>query len=124
MGSCTDIGRATARAFPEKGACGGGPRPASGAAARDRGGLRHQHVEVIEANITDATALDGAVAAVVRRFGHLDVNFANAGTNEPSGVNAFDDDTWERQRSVNLDAVIRLARRTVPRLRAARGSYR
>ena len=69
-------------------------------------GFDTKRVEVIEADITDATALDGAVAAVVRRFGHLDVNFANAGTNEPSGVNAFDDDAWERQRSVNLDAVI------------------
>ncbi|UUU27802.1 SDR family oxidoreductase [Streptomyces sp. DSM 40750] len=112
LGSGTGIGRATARAFLEQGACvavlGRRAEPLHETVA----GFDTKHVQVIEADVTDADALDGAVG-VVRLFDRLDVIVDDAGTSEPSGVDTLND-TWERLRSVNLDGVIRLARPTVP----------
>jgi meso-butanediol dehydrogenase/(S,S)-butanediol dehydrogenase/diacetyl reductase len=122
-GAGTGIGRATARAFLEQGASvavlGRHPEPLQEAVA----GFDAERVQVLVADVTDPHALAGAVAAVVQRFGRLDVVVANAGTSEPSRIDAFDDAAWERLRSVNLDAVIHLARLAVPLLRATHGNF-
>jgi meso-butanediol dehydrogenase / (S,S)-butanediol dehydrogenase / diacetyl reductase len=122
-GAGTGIGRATARAFLEQGASvavlGRRPEPLREAVA----GFDAARVQVLGADVTEADALERAVAAVTERFGRLDVVVANAGTSGPSTIDTFDDDAWERLRSVNLDAVIRLARLTVPPLRATRGNF-
>ncbi|MEU1514146.1 SDR family oxidoreductase [Streptomyces sp. NPDC005811] len=121
-GAGSGIGRATARAFLEQGAgvavLGRRPEPLHETVA----GFGTARVQVIAADVTDAGAQERAVAAVVERFGRLDVVVANAGTSEPSRIDTFDDDAWERLRSVNLDSVVRLARLTAPPLRAAHGN--
>jgi meso-butanediol dehydrogenase/(S,S)-butanediol dehydrogenase/diacetyl reductase len=122
-GAGTGIGRATARAFLEQGACvavlGRRPEPLQEAVA----GFDAERAQVVVADVTDADALEGAVAAIIQRFGRIDVVVANAGTSEPSRIDTFDDAAWKRLRSVNLDSVIRLARLTVPHLRANRGNF-
>ncbi|MGW1023628.1 SDR family NAD(P)-dependent oxidoreductase [Streptomyces sp. NPDC002577] len=121
-GAGTGIGRATARAFLEQGASvavlGRSREPLQETAA----GFDAERVLVLAADVTEADALERAVAAVTERFGRLDVVVANAGTSEPSRIDTFDDTAWERLRSVNLDSVIGLARLTVPSLRATRGN--
>ncbi|UIX29425.1 SDR family NAD(P)-dependent oxidoreductase [Streptomyces sp. GQFP] len=122
-GAGTGIGRATARAFLEQGASvavlGRRPEPLREAVA----GFDAERVQVLGADVTDADALEHAVAAISERFGRLDVVVANAGTSEPSLIDTFDNAAWERLRSVNLDAVIRLAGLTVPLLRATGGNF-
>ncbi|MFJ3776125.1 SDR family NAD(P)-dependent oxidoreductase [Streptomyces sp. NPDC090075] len=122
-GAGTGIGRATARAFLEQGASvavlGRHPEPLREAVT----GFDAERVQVLRADVTDAGALERAVAAVAERFGRLDVVVANAGTSEPSRIDTFDDSAWERLRSVNLDSVLGLARLTVPLLRATRGNF-
>ncbi|MER5200811.1 SDR family NAD(P)-dependent oxidoreductase [Streptomyces sp. NPDC002755] len=122
-GAGTGIGRATARAYLEQGAqvavLGRRPELLREAVA-DFGPDRHQ---VLEADVTDPDRLATAVAAVLERFGRIDVVVANAGTCEPSVIDTFDDAAWERLRSVNLDSVIRLAHLVVPHLRATRGNF-
>ncbi|MFJ8019306.1 SDR family NAD(P)-dependent oxidoreductase [Streptomyces sp. NPDC096311] len=122
-GAGTGIGRATARAFLEQGASvavlGRRPEPLHEAVA----GFDTERVQVLGADVTDAAAMEAAVTAIVERFGRLDVVVANAGTSEPSHIDTFDDAAWERLRSANLDAVIRLARLAVPLLRTTRGNF-
>ena len=64
-----------------------------------------ERVQVLAVDVTQADALESAVAAVTERFGRLDVVVANAGISGPSDIDAFDDAAWERVRSVNLDAI-------------------
>jgi meso-butanediol dehydrogenase / (S,S)-butanediol dehydrogenase / diacetyl reductase len=122
-GAGTGIGRATARAFLEQGASaavlGRRPEPLHEAVAD----FDTERVQVLAADVTKADALARAVAAITERCDRLDVVVAGAGTSAPSHIDAFDNAAWERSRSVNLDAVIRLARLTVPLLRATRGNF-
>ncbi len=95
-GAGTGIGRATARAFLEQGASvavlGRRPEPLREAVV----GFDAERVQVVGADVTDADALEGAVAAVTERFGRLDVVVANAGISEPSRIDSFDNAAWER----------------------------
>jgi meso-butanediol dehydrogenase/(S,S)-butanediol dehydrogenase/diacetyl reductase len=122
-GAGTGIGRATARAFLEQGASvavlGRTPETLHEAVAD----FDPARVLVCPADMTDSTELHQAIASITDRFGRLDAVIANAGTSEPSRIDTFDDDAWERLRAVNLDAVIRLARLTVPLLRATQGNF-
>jgi meso-butanediol dehydrogenase/(S,S)-butanediol dehydrogenase/diacetyl reductase len=122
-GAGSGIGRATARAFLEQGASvavlGRTPQTLHDTVAD----FDPARVHVCPADMTDSTLVEQAIGSVTDRFGRLDVVIANAGTSEPSRIDTFDDVAWERLRAVNLDAVIRLARLTVPLLRVTRGSF-
>lgn len=120
-GAGSGIGRAIAGAFLEQGASvavvGRGE-----AALRESVDGHDDRVLAIAEDLTSPGAAERVADAVVDRFGRLDVVVANAGTSEPSDIDTFDDAAWERQRAINLDAVIRLARAVVPHLRCTRGS--
>lgn len=122
-GAGTGIGRATARAFLEQGASvavlGRHPEPLQETVASFDG----ERTQVLVVDVTDASLLESTVNSVTERFGRLDVVVANAGTSEPSRIDTFGDDAWKHLRAVNLDAVISLARLTVPALRATRGNF-
>lgn len=79
-------------------------------------GVRAWHCDV-----TDAAALEEAVAAVVAHFGGIDIVFANAGVLAIGGVGDADGPTLERVLEVNLLSVWRTVRATLPHLRQSRG---
>lgn len=122
-GAGTGIGRATARVFLEQGASvavlGRNREPLEETVA----GFDGERAQVLVTDVTQTGLLESAVTAVTGRFGRLDVVVANAGTSEPSRIDFFGVDAWERLCTVNLDAVISLARLTVPALRASQGTF-
>jgi len=122
-GAGTGIGRATARAFLEQGASVAVLGRTAETLHEAVSGFDPARVHVCVADMTDADGVASAIASISRRFGRLDVVIANAGTSEPSTIDTFDDAAWERMRSVNLDAVIRLARLSIPLLRASTGTF-
>jgi NAD(P)-dependent dehydrogenase (short-subunit alcohol dehydrogenase family) len=76
-----------------------------------------------EADVSDAEALGGAVAAAVERFGGLDAAIANAGIYRHGTVASIDAADFERTLEVNLLGVWRTARATLPHLLARRGYF-
>jgi NAD(P)-dependent dehydrogenase (short-subunit alcohol dehydrogenase family) len=74
-----------------------------------------------EADVTDLPALEAAVAAVVERFGRLDVVVANAGVAPNGSVASIDPAVFDRTIEVNLLGVFRTVRAALPHVVAARG---
>jgi NAD(P)-dependent dehydrogenase (short-subunit alcohol dehydrogenase family) len=74
-----------------------------------------------EADVTDADALDRAVAATVERFGGIDVVIANAGV-APAGPMRFaDPDAFDRTIEINVLGVARTIRACLPHIIDRRG---
>jgi NAD(P)-dependent dehydrogenase (short-subunit alcohol dehydrogenase family) len=74
------------------------------------------------ADVTDALALDAAVAATLRRFGRIDVAIANAGVSgRPATVATIDPIEFERVIEINLLGVWRTIRATLPHVVERRG---
>lgn len=122
-GGGAGIGSAITRAFLEQGAN-------VAVIARDAESLRTTTQGVDDArvlrcavDVTDPHALSQAVDDTVRVFGRIDVVIANAGTSEPSDIDTYTLEDWDRMRAVNVDGVLSLARWTVPHLRATRGNF-
>jgi NAD(P)-dependent dehydrogenase (short-subunit alcohol dehydrogenase family) len=74
-----------------------------------------------EADVTDADALEGAVEAVVERFGAIDAVVANAGIASVGPVRATDPAAFERTLEVNLLGVWRTVRACLPHVIERRG---
>ncbi|MFJ6302191.1 SDR family NAD(P)-dependent oxidoreductase [Pseudarthrobacter oxydans] len=122
-GAGSGIGRAIAQAFLEQGA-------SVAVIGRNRESLEETlrgfspaKTLAVVADVSDAGQIERAVDAVANRFGRLDTVIANAGHSEPSYVDTFDEASWQRLRSVNLDSLIYLTRLTAPLLRSSRGSF-
>ena len=83
------------------------------AVAQETGGA------AVVGDVRDQTALDGAVALAVERFGGLDAAVAVAGC-MAGATEAWrmDDDAWATDIAVNLEGVFRLAKAAVPALLA------
>jgi rhamnose utilization protein RhaD (predicted bifunctional aldolase and dehydrogenase)/NAD(P)-dependent dehydrogenase (short-subunit alcohol dehydrogenase family) len=72
-------------------------------------------VAAFASDVTDATAVEFAVEAAVRRFGGLDAVVSNAGAFPPSApIVTLPLDTWEKSLAVNLDAHRIVLQKTVP----------
>lgn len=74
----------------------------------------------VVSDVRDQAGLDGAVAQGIARFGRLDAAVAAAGAitgGDPAWET--DDATWEAMVGINLEGVWRLARASVPALRAS-----
>jgi 2-keto-3-deoxy-L-fuconate dehydrogenase len=70
-------------------------------------------------DVTVSEQVEDAVAAVVDRFGRLDVLVNNAGIGAAGDVAANDDDEWHRVLDVNVVGVARVSRAALPHLRAS-----
>ncbi|GAA4357343.1 SDR family NAD(P)-dependent oxidoreductase [Angustibacter luteus] len=70
-------------------------------------------------DITDTGQVDAAIAAVVERFGQIDVLVNNAGIGAAGDVAANDDDEWHRVLDVNVVGLARVSRAALPHLRAS-----
>lgn len=121
-GGGTGIGRAIAEAFLDNGA-----NVAISGRRRDKlddvlTGHPEERTLAVEADVTDDESVKSMVAAVVERFGTLDVlvNNAAAYVNGP-----FDDltlDTWESIRSTNIDGFVHVVRHSLPELKKSGGN--
>jgi NAD(P)-dependent dehydrogenase (short-subunit alcohol dehydrogenase family) len=80
-------------------------------------------IPVIETDMSIGGQVDALAAAVLDRFGRVDVLVSNAGhqTRRPGGVFEFSADDWAADFAVNLHAAVRLDKLLVPAM-VARGS--
>ncbi len=108
-GGASGIGAATARLLADRGAR---------VAVLDRStdGVPEGPVAV-RCDVTDAAAVDAAVAAVAERLGGIDVVVNNAGIGAVGDVAGNDDAEWARVLDVNVTGMARVTRAALPHLR-------
>jgi meso-butanediol dehydrogenase / (S,S)-butanediol dehydrogenase / diacetyl reductase len=70
--------------------------------------------QAYEADCSDWSAVESTVAAVVERFGRIDVLHSNAGVLLPGSVENQTLDTWDRTFAVNVKAMFLLAKAVIP----------
>jgi len=71
-------------------------------------------------DITDTAQVEAAVAAVVERFGGIDIVINNAAIGATGDIAAGDDDEWHRVYDVNVVGLARVTRAALPHLRASK----
>lgn len=71
----------------------------------------------IPCDLSDAGAVDAAIAQVADSFGRLDVVVSNAGIGATGDVTANGDDEWHRVLDVNVVGMARVMRAALPHLR-------
>jgi NAD(P)-dependent dehydrogenase (short-subunit alcohol dehydrogenase family) len=120
-GAATGIGRATADYLYGEGAQVFGVG-LDGDAGRAAHAGKAPGIVFREADLTDTHAVDAAVDDLISRFGRLDavVNCAGIYTTGKRLEDVTDRD-WERTIAVNLTAIFKVCRATLPLLRAAGG---
>jgi NAD(P)-dependent dehydrogenase (short-subunit alcohol dehydrogenase family) len=74
-------------------------------------------VEHLRADVTDQASVDEAIAAVIGRFGGLDIVVNNAGIGSVGTVADNDDEEWHRLYDVNVVGMVRVMRAALPHLR-------
>lgn len=75
----------------------------------------------IPTDVSDRTSVEEAVAAVVERFGRLDIVVNNAGIGSQGDVQANDEAEWIRSWDINVVGMARVAAAALPHLRKAEG---
>ena len=108
-GATGGIGGAIARALHKQGAMvvlSGTRQEALDRLAAELGGP----VFTVAANLSDAAAVDGLIAAAEERSGPLDILVANAGITRDGLLMRMKDDDWEQVLKVNLESYFRLTR--------------
>jgi 3-oxoacyl-[acyl-carrier protein] reductase len=76
----------------------------------------------IPGDLTDASVIDAAFAAVNRRWGGLDILVANVGSGRGKPGWQLENSEWERLFNLNFFGSVRLAQAAIPHLRARGGS--
>lgn len=108
-GGASGIGLATAKAFAARGAS---------VAVLD---LKPEGLEPplagFEADVSNRVSVDAAVAAVVDRFGGIDVVVNNAGVSAVGTVEELPESDWARVFDINVTGMARVAAAALPHLR-------
>lgn len=117
------IGRATALRLTREGARAAVVDLRAEAAEETVGLLRAEGLEgeAWAADVGDEDEVERMIAAVLERFGRIDVLHSNAGVLLPGSVLETSLDDWERTFAVNTRAAFLLARAVLPGMRAQRG---
>ena len=117
-GASRGIGEAISRRFAREGA-------SVALAARDEAACRRIADEIgadggralaLETDVTDAADIARTVAAVVSKWGRIDVLVNNAGLGGPTPLTDPDDARWDAILATNLTAVFRMTRAALPHL--------
>ena len=74
------------------------------------------------ADVSQASAVESTMAAIVRDFGRIDILVNNAGTHDGKGIEEGDEADWDRIINTNLKSVYLVSKAALPSLKAARGS--
>jgi NAD(P)-dependent dehydrogenase (short-subunit alcohol dehydrogenase family) len=121
-GGARGIGLATARELAARGANVVITDLDPDAVARAAAEIHPTNALGIAADVTDADAMDAAVATAIERFGGLDVVVANAGiASRGATALAADRDQFERVIEVNLLGVWRTVRAALPEVARRKG---
>ncbi len=108
-GGASGIGLATSEAFAARGAT---------VAVLD---LRHDELPApltgFTVDVTDRSSVDAAIAAVVERFGGIDVVVNSAGVSAVGTVEEATEDDWDRVLDINLRGTARVCAAALPHLR-------
>ncbi len=107
-GGASGIGRAVAALLQSRGAS---------VAVLDLSGGGPDGALFLQADVTDAAAVQAAVDEAAARLGGLDVVINNAGVGAQGTVEDNDDDEWRRVLDVNVLGMVRVARAALPHLR-------
>lgn len=84
-------------------------------------GLRAHSATIVVADVLDATASPGIVAAAVNAFGRLDVLVNNASSFYPTPLGTVTPAQWDDLMGTNLRAPFFLAQASAPHLRSTKG---
>lgn len=71
----------------------------------------------VATNVSDDESVRAAIAAVVERFGRIDIVVNNAGIGAQGDLAANDDDEWHRVWDINVVGMARVTRAALPYLR-------
>jgi 2-keto-3-deoxy-L-fuconate dehydrogenase len=112
-GGSSGIGLATVRLLARRGALVANLDLAPSGDAADGAAL------AVGCDVADDGSVRSAVAAVIERFGRLDVLVNNAGIGAQGDVSANDDGEWHRVFDVNVLGMVRVSRAALPYLRRA-----
>lgn len=119
------VGRALALALADAGASVAVHYHGSDAGARDvvaSVGKSGGTAQAFQADLTDAAAPDALIAAVMRRFGRLDILVNSAAIMVRTPFGEIDLAQWERIFALNLRAPFFLSQAAAPHLRKAHGA--
>ncbi|HEU0229019.1 MAG TPA: SDR family NAD(P)-dependent oxidoreductase [Burkholderiaceae bacterium] len=116
--SIRGIGLATARLFAAHGATVAILDLDASSAAQAAASLGAGHHVGLACDVADKQACEQAVAAVVERYGRIDVLINNAGITQPLKTMDIDPDNWRRVLDVNLGGVLYLSQAVIPHMRA------
>ena len=109
-GASRGIGRAIALALAERGAKVIGTATTEAGAAGIREALAPLGGDGLVLNVTDASALDAAIDAIVKQHGALHILVNNAGITRDGLAMRMKDDDWDAVLDTNLKAVFRASR--------------
>lgn len=87
----------------------------STALAAELGGL------AVRGDVTRRGDLDRAVRSALKRFGRLDLVYANAGYGERGRIDELDLKRWKRQQAVNVEGLLNTVWACLPALKVSRG---
>lgn len=73
--------------------------------------------DAFECDVTDASAVDRAIAQVASAFGRLDIVVNNAGIGAVGDIAANSEEEWRRVFDVNVLGMMRVSRAALPHLR-------
>ena len=124
-GAATGIGRATAELLGASGArvFGIGLDAEAGRDLAERAREQDQTILFRAADVTRAADVRAAVAGMLAAFGRIDGVVNSAGINQTgTRLEEMSDDVWDLIIAVNLTAIFRVCRATLPELRRAGGS--
>jgi 3-oxoacyl-[acyl-carrier protein] reductase len=123
--SATGIGRATALAFAREAARVAAVDVTTDDLAETVELIRATgaEAEAFQADVSDAYAVNEAVASATERFGQIDVLVSNAGIAKKKAFVELTDEEWRRTIDVNLGGAMHCARAVAPQM-IARGTGR
>jgi NADP-dependent 3-hydroxy acid dehydrogenase YdfG len=85
--------------------------------------LGNENVLAIASNVANYTDEEAAVAAIVSKFGKLDIVIANAGVGKFGPIDQLSLEDWNAMIDTNLTGVFHTLKATVEQLKANKGYY-